>query len=89
MLLCAQFGKDSFTSFARTEEWVNPLRYWQHLRPKRAKRSPIVNLQAVGNLVLESRAEILFKLEGHAHPFRLGQRSAVRLRKALKLSRGM
>jgi two-component system, LytTR family, response regulator len=66
---------------------------WEEVLPKppffTAHRSLIVNLQAVGNLVLESRAEIFFKLEGHAHPFRLGQRSAVRLRKALKLSRGM
>jgi DNA-binding LytR/AlgR family response regulator len=66
---------------------------WEELLPKppffTPHRSLIVNLQAVGDLVLESRAEIFFKLEGHAHPFWLGQRSAVRLRKALKLSRGL
>jgi two-component system LytT family response regulator len=66
---------------------------WEELLPKppffAPHRSLIVNLQAVGDLVLETRAEVRFKLEGHPHPFRLGQRPAVRLRKAMRLSRGL
>jgi two-component system, LytTR family, response regulator len=66
---------------------------WDELLPKppffTAHRSLIVNLQAVGDLVLESRAEVHFKLEGHPSPFRLGQRSAARLRRALRLSCGL
>ena len=66
---------------------------WDELLPKppffTAHRSLIVNLQAVGDLVLESRAEIHFQLEGHPYPFRLGQRPAARLRKALRLSCGL
>jgi two-component system, LytTR family, response regulator len=66
---------------------------WEELLPKppfvTPHRSLIVNLQAVGDLVLESRAEMFFKLEGHPHPFRLGQRPAARLCKALRLSRGL
>jgi two-component system, LytTR family, response regulator len=66
---------------------------WDELLPKppffTAHRSLIVNLQAVSDLVLETRAEVHFKLEGHPSPFRLGQRSAARLRKALRLSCGL
>ena len=66
---------------------------WDELLPKppffTPHRSLIVNLQAVGDLVLESRAEIHFKLEGHPYPFRLGQRPAARLRRALRLSCGL
>ena len=66
---------------------------WEELLPNppffSPHRSLIVNLQAVGDLVLESRAEIFFKLEGHSNPFRLGQRPAARLCKALRLSRGL
>jgi two-component system LytT family response regulator len=66
---------------------------WEELLPKppffTPHRSLIVNLQAVGDVVLESRAEISFKLEGRPHPLKLGQRPAARLRKALRLSRGL
>ena len=66
---------------------------WEELLPKppffTPHRSLIVNLQAVADLVLESRAEVHFKLEGHPHPFRLGQRPAARLRRPLRLSCGL
>ena len=66
---------------------------WEELLPKppffTPHRSLIVNLQAVGDLVLQSRAEVSFKLEGRPHSFKLGQRPAARLRKALRLSRGL
>jgi two-component system, LytTR family, response regulator len=66
---------------------------WEELLPKppffTPHRSLIVNLQAVGDVVLESRAEISFKLEGRPHSLKLGQRPAARLRKALRLSRGL
>lgn len=51
-------------------------------------RSLILNLQAVHDVVLETRARISFKLQGHAEAFEVGQRPAARLRKALRLYRG-
>ena len=66
---------------------------WEGLLPNppffTPHRSLIVNLRAVSDLVLESRAQIFFKLEGHPHPFRLGQRPAARLCKALRFSRDL
>ena len=47
---------------------------WEELLPKppffTPHRSLIVNLQAVGDLVLQSRAEVSFKLEGRPHSFK-------------------
>ena len=79
---------DGSTVFKRRQisEWEDLLPNPPFFAPH---RSLIVNLQAVGDLVLESRAEIFFKLEGHPSPFRLGQRPAARLCKALRLSRGL
>ena len=66
---------------------------WEGLLPKppffAPHRSLIVNLRAVSDLVLDSRAQIFFKLEGHPDPFRLGQRPAARLCKALRFSRDL
>ena len=66
---------------------------WEKVLPKppffALHRSLIVNLQAVSDVVMESRAGISFRLAGQQHPLTLGQRPAVRLRKALKTLRGL
>jgi two-component system LytT family response regulator len=84
---------DVFVSDGSTVFMRRTISEWEGLLPKppffTPRRSLIVNLQAVGNLVLESRAEISFKLEGRPNSLKLGQRPAARLRKALRLSRGL
>lgn len=66
---------------------------WEELLPNppffSPHRSLIVNLQAVADVVLESRAAISFRLEGRSGPITLGQRPSARLRKALRRSCGL
>jgi len=52
-------------------------------------RSLIVNMQAVCDLILESRDELKFKLSGHPEVITLGREPGARLRKALRQSRGL
>lgn len=54
-----------------------------------AHRSLIVNLQAVEDVLLVSRNELTFRLNGHAGIFSLGREAGTRLRKALRQSRGL
>ena len=49
-------------------------------------RSLIVNLNAIHDIVLESRDRISFKLLGHEKVFSIGQRPAADLRQAMRLS---
>jgi hypothetical protein len=43
----------------------------------------------VSDVVMESRARISFRLAGQQHPLTIGPRPAVRLRKAMKILRGL
>lgn len=67
-----------------------PLLEWDQRLPKSLFFSPhrslIVNLKAVHNVVLESRARLSFKLQGRDRAFVMGQRPAARLRRALRLA---
>jgi len=66
---------------------------WNDRLPKEMFFSPtrslIVNLQAVHDVVMESRSQISFRLQGHDRIFTVGQRPAARLRRALRFGRGL
>lgn len=61
---------------------------WEKLLPKqhflKTHRSLIVNLQHIQKIVMEDRDEISVFVTGFSYPTRLGRRSAIRLRRAMR-----
>lgn len=62
-------------------EWEEALPKQWFLRPH---RSLIVNIQAVGKILMNRRTEIGFEIAGFPEPVYFGRRAAARLKRALK-----
>lgn len=62
-------------------EWEEALPKQWFLRPHRCL---IINIQAVGKILMTRRTEIGFEVAGFPEPVQLGRRAAARLKRALK-----